>query len=163
MKTANHLKRFFLIGALAVAIVAGSFSSSSAFLDKTRFVAHLGIAYFCFHHWVWRPYQAGAFAPGAPHRLSTTVKGGVALLFAVHEVQVAKKIADQSPDPLLRKLDGGLASLTDSFGTIGQKLKSGHFDPNDINVLNGAANAVSSQAAANGTTIKDVPVAVPGA
>jgi hypothetical protein len=33
----------------------GAASPSSAFLDKTRFVAHLGVAYFAFHHWVLLP------------------------------------------------------------------------------------------------------------
>jgi hypothetical protein len=162
MSVAYSLRKIFLISALAAAIVAGSVSSSNAFLDKTRFVAHLGVAYFCFHHWVWKPYQQGAFAPGAPHRVSTIVKGGIALLFAVHEVGVAKKIADKSNDPLLRKLDGSLATLTASLGTIGEKLKHGSFDPKDIDVLNNLTGTVRTQAAADGATIKDVPVPIPG-
>ena len=156
------MKRILLATALAVAMFAGSLTQSSAFLDKTRFVAHLGVAYFVFHHWVLHPYQTGAFASGAPHRTSTIVKGGVALLFAVHEVKVAKKIADTSKDPLLQKLDGGLAGLTGSFASVGAKLKSGHFDPKDIEGLNGATSALGSQAAAGGAPIKDVPVAIPG-
>lgn len=144
-------------------MLAASTGPASAFLDKTRFVTHLGIAYFCFHHWVWRPYEQGAFASGAPHRVSTMVKGGVALLFAVHEVEVAKKIADRSSDPLLQKLDGGLATLTGSFAAVGQKLKSGHFNPDDLQALKGYTNAFGAQAAQNGANIKDVPVTVPGA
>lgn len=156
------LRKTSLMIAMAFAIVVGSLGPANAFLDKTRFVAHLGIAYFCFHHWVWKPYEAGGFAPGAPHRVSTIVKGGIALLFAVHEGGVAKKIADKSKDPLLQKLDSSLGTMTASFGTIGQKLKSGHFDPKDIEGLSALAGTVSSQAAANGMTIKDIPVAVPG-
>jgi hypothetical protein len=159
---ASYPKRLFLIGALAVGIVAGSLSPSHAFLDKTRFLAHLGVAYFCFHQWVWNPYKAGSFEAGAPHRVSTIVKGGIALLFAVHEVKVAKKIADKSNDPLLRKLDDGLGTMTTSFGTIGQKLKSGTFDPKDIEGLGSLTGAVSTMAAANGAKIKDIPVALPG-
>ena len=68
-------KRFVLIAAFIGAVLAGSVTPSFAFLDKTRFVAHLGIAYFCFHHWVLKPYQQGAFAGGAPHRISTIIKG----------------------------------------------------------------------------------------
>jgi len=51
---------------LAAALLIGSSSPASAFLDKTRFVAHLGVAYFCFHHWVLVPYEHGAFNAGAP-------------------------------------------------------------------------------------------------
>jgi hypothetical protein len=162
MNAVSYLKKLFLVGAVAGAIVLGSLSPSNAFLDKTRFVAHLGIAYFCFHRWVWKPYEEGAFSAGAPHRTSAIVKGGIALLFAVHEVGVAKKIADKSNDPLLRKLDGSLGQLTASFATIGQKLKSGHFDPKDVNVLSTLAGSFKSQAEAGGMPIKDVPVPIPG-
>jgi hypothetical protein len=149
-------------GAFAVALLSLSLGRADAFLDKTRFVAHLGVAYFCFHHWVLKPFQAGDFNAGAPHRISTIVKGGAALLFAVHEVKVAEKIAKTSNDPLLQKLDGGLTDLTASFGAIGTKLKSGHFDPADITALQGKSDAVAAGAAADGAPIKDVPVAVPG-
>jgi hypothetical protein len=149
-------------GALLAALFALSLGRADAFLDKTRFVAHLGVAYFCFHHWVLQPYQDGLMNAGAPHRVSTIVKGGVALLFAVHEVKVAEKIAKTSPDPLLQKLDGGLNDLTSSFSSIGAKLKSGHFDPADITALKGKSDAVAAGASADGATIKDVPIPSPG-
>ncbi len=163
MSIAQKPKTFVIVLAFASALVAGTVTPSYAFLDKTRFVAHLGIAYFCFHHWVLKPYQEGAFASGAPHRISTIVKGGVALLFAVHEVKVADKIAKTSSDPLLQKLDGALTGLQTQFSTIGAKLKGGSFDPKDIDTLNSSTNSVSSAAAADNVTVKDVPVpSVPG-
>jgi len=148
----------FFVGAFLVALFSASFGRADAFLDKTRFVAHLGVAYFCFHHWVLKPYQEGDFAGGAPHRISTIVKGGAALLFAVHEVKVSEKIARTSNDPLLQKLDGELANLTGMFDTVGQKLKSGHFSPADITGLKSATDGVAADASASGATIKDVPV-----
>jgi hypothetical protein len=160
--TSSFVKKLTLAVALSAALVAGAFSPSYAFLDKTRFALHLGIAYFCFHHWVLKPYQEGAFASGAPHRVSTIVKGGAALLFAVHEVRVADSIAKKSNDPLLQKLDGGVSTLMGSFGAIGTKLKSGTFDPKDIENLTTEATSLKTQAAADGAPIKDVPVAVPG-
>jgi len=155
-------KRTVITAALALTMVAGSISPAPAFLDKTRFLAHIGIAYFAFHHWVMKPYGAGAFADGAPHRTSTIVKGGLALLFAVHEVQVSEKIARNSKDPLLQKLDAGVAGLTGSFSAIGQKMKSGQFNPQDLIDLKNKTTSLGSQAAAAGAPIKDVPVAVPG-
>jgi hypothetical protein len=154
----NARTKLFPVLALAAALVASAATPSFAFLDKTRFVAHLGVAYFCFHHWVLQPYESGAMASGAPHRISTIVKGGVALLFAVHEVKVAQKIAVESKDPLLQKMDAGLVALTASFATLGQKFKSGNFSPQDVNTLKSATSDVSTQAAADGATIKDVPV-----
>jgi len=160
VKTFSTVKRV-VAGAFVAALLALSLGRADAFLDKTRFVAHLGVAYFCFHHWVLKPYQEGLMASGAPHRVSTIVKGGAALLFAVHEVKVAEKIARTSPDPLLQKLDGGLTDLTTSFSSLGEKLKSGHFDPADITALKGKSDAVAAGAAADGATIKDVPVPAP--
>jgi len=151
-----------VIVALVAAMLTGSISPSYAFLDKTRFVAHLGIAYYCFHHWVWNPYKEGKFSNGADHRTASMVKGGLALLFAYHEVKVSEKIAQKSHDPLLQKLAGAIPSMTGAFGAVGSKLKSGHFDPKDIENLNGLTGSVASQAAAGGTIIKDVPVPIPG-
>jgi hypothetical protein len=147
---------------LAVGIFVASFSPASAFLDKTRFVAHLGVAYFCFHHWVLVPYERGAFNAGAPHRTVKIIKGGAALLFAVHEVQVAKKIADRSHDPLLHSIALKLAVMGVSFGAIGHELQSGHFNPSDIMQLKGETEGVNSDSTAAGAPIHDVPATLPG-
>ncbi len=156
------MKRAVVGAVLSVAMLLGALNPASAFLDKTRFVAHLGIAYFCFHHWVMTPYHNGAFAQGAPHRTAALVKGGIALLFAVHEARVSERIAQKSKDPLLQKLDAGVARLTDSFGSVGQNLKSGSFDPQAIDGLNSQTTSLGADAAAGGARIKDVPVPVPG-
>ena len=162
MKNHRPWNRPLVIVALVVAMMAGSLTPSYAFLDKTRFLTHLGIAYFAFHHWVWNPYKEGKLNGGAEHRTSSIVKAGVASLFAYHEVKVSEKIAEKSKDPLLQKIAGGLSNLDSSFASVGAKLKSGHFDPKEIEGLNGVTTAVASAAAANGTRIKDVPVALPG-
>ncbi len=156
------MKKILVVAALMVAILTGSMSPSYAFLDKTRFVAHLGIAYFCFHHWAMKPYQDGQFSAGAPHRTAALVKGGIALLFAYHEVKVSERIAQKSRDPLLQRLAGSMGSLTSGFASVGAKLKSGHFDPRDMDSLNGVTKSLGSAAAAGGARIKDIPVAIPG-
>ncbi|HEY0797584.1 MAG TPA: hypothetical protein VGD50_00465 [Candidatus Baltobacteraceae bacterium] len=162
LKPTLHKKSLLFAVAFAFALVTGSVTPSYAFLDKTRFVAHLGVAYFCFHHWVLKPYGEGKFASGAPHRFSTIVKGGAALLFAVHEVQVAEKIARNSKSPLLQKLDGALVNIESEFGAVGQKLKGGHFDPSDVASLSNVTDAFKTQANAEGVQVKDVPAPVPG-
>ncbi len=157
MHTASR-NRFILAAALALALFASFARPSSAFLDKTRFAAHLGVAYFCFHHWVLKPMQAGEFSNGAPHRVSTIVKGGAALLFAVHEVKVAEKIAHNSNSPILHSLDGKLVGLAGSFAAVGTALKAGHFSPDDVKGLTTSTDSVSADAAAAGEPIKDVPI-----
>jgi hypothetical protein len=157
MKTLS-VRRFVLYAALTLTLIAGFARPSSAFLDKTRFAAHLGVAYFCFHHWVLAPVQHGEFSNGAPHRVATMVKGGAALLFAVHEVKVSEKIARNSNSPLLHKMDGKLVALAGTFAAVGTSLKAGHFAPDDIKGLSSSTDSVSSDAAAAGQPIKDVPI-----
>jgi hypothetical protein len=147
---------------LALTMLVGVPRPAQAFLDKTRFVAHLGVAYFVFHHWVLRPYEQHAFDPGAPHRTSSIIKAGVALLFAVHEVKVAERIAALSPDPLLHKLNAEVIALGAAFATIGTRFKGGQFSPTDVQSLTTSTSTLSTDAAAGGAPIKDVPVAVPG-
>ena len=158
----TFLKKWFAPIVLAVAMTAGAVQPAGAFLDKTRFVLHLGVAYFCFHHWVMQPYHDGAFASGAPHRIAAITKGGLALLFAVHEVHVAQEIAAKSNDPLLKKLNGETVALSAAFLAIGQRLRAGHFNPSDIGSLESQASSLGHDASANGVNIKDVPVAIPG-
>ena len=157
--TVSKPKSLILCGAFVAAMVASVMSPSYAFLDKTRFVAHLGVAYFCFHHWVLKPFQAGTFTSGSPQsRIVPIAKGGAALLFAYHEVKVADKIAKNSNSPLLQKLDGALTGLETQFSTVGAKLKGGHFDPADITSLSSATDALKGNAATSGVNIKDVAV-----
>ena len=147
---------------LALSLLMGVPRPAQAFLDKTRFVAHLGVAYFVFHHWVLRPYEQHAFDSGAPHRTSTIIKAGIALLFAVHEVKVAERIAAVSPDPLLHKLNGEVVALGAAFLAVGSRFKAGQFNPTDVQSLSSSTSSLSTDAAAGGAPIKDVPVTVPG-
>ncbi|MDQ2664098.1 MAG: hypothetical protein M3Y18_08725 [Candidatus Eremiobacteraeota bacterium] len=163
--------RLVLTPILLVTIFFSSLAPASAFLDKTRFAVHLGIAYYCFHHWVLNPYKEGKFAGGAPHRTGTIVKAGAALLFAVTQVRSAQKIARNSNDRTLQKIVGaagamgamgGLGGLAGSLGSVAHRLKSGQFSEKDVADLVGETQTVSAQAAADGAPIKDVPVHLPG-
>ncbi len=159
----SGLRKAFAAVAIAAALTAGLARPSNALLDKTRFAAHLGVAYFCFHHWVSNPYREGKFVAGAPHRTASIVKAGAALLFAVHELKVANKIAHMSKDPLLQRLSGSVDQMSNSFLSIGQKFKGGKFGNGDIDSLNGAFAGMDSSARASKIDVKDVPVAIPGA
>ena len=156
-------KRTRVVSALLTAVFFfAAVKPSNALFDKTRFVAHLGVAFFAFHHFVSQPYKAGSFQAGAPHRTKALVKGGAALLFAVHEVKVANKIAHKSSSPTLQAIAGKLDAMQTSFANVGAKLKAGNFDPKDVAALDGAVTDVGNSSAGAGAPIKDVPVAIPG-
>jgi hypothetical protein len=157
--TVSKPKSLILCGAFVAAMVASVVTPSYAMFDKTRFVIHLGVAYFAFHHWVLKPFNEGAFTTGSPQsRIVPIAKGGAALIFAYHEVKVADRIAKKSNSPLLQKLEGALTGLETQFSTVGAKLKGGHFDPADITSLSSATDALKGNAASSGVNIKDVSV-----
>jgi hypothetical protein len=157
------LQKLFVIWVLAVSMLSAALKPSYAIFDKTRFATDLGVAYFCFHHWVYAPYKAGAFASGAPHRTKAMVKGGVALLFAINRVKAANKIAHNSKSPTLQRIAGALDRMTASFSSVGQRLKGGQFNPTDVDALSGAVGGVDAGAKAAGIQVKDVHVPIPGA
>lgn len=88
----------------------------SAILDKTRFLLHMGFAYYAFHHFVYDRFHhkvvasdgtvsyENEFAKGAPHRTANLVKAAIAILFTVHEVKTAYDIANKSHSATLHAL-----------------------------------------------------------
>lgn len=159
----NRMFRKTLIAwALVAALFCGLARPSYAFLDKTRFAAHLGVAYFCFHHWVVKPYKEGKFANGAKGRTWAIAKAGGALLFAVHEVKVANCIAHESNDPTLQKLSGALDGMATSFQSFGSKFKGKQFDNSDMDKLNSSYSDVNSNARSAGISVQDKSVVIPG-
>ncbi len=162
MQTVEPRTRFIVPATIAIAMLFATVQPSSALLDKTRFAAHLGVAYFCFHHFVLAPYQQHKFDNGASGRTGNIVKGGAAMLFAVHELHVAQKIAHNSNSPLLHKLDGKLLALGATFASVGSAMHSGKAEPQQIDAVKSSTDDVGNDAAAAGEPIKDVPVAIPG-
>lgn len=158
----THFARTAALLTVTFALAAGPLSTGHALLDKTRFAAHLGAASFAFHHWVWSPYRSGQFASGAAGRTARLVKGGAALLFAAHEVNVAEKVARGSKDPLLQKLDASLMKLQGSFANVGGDLKKGKFSGADLQSLNTSADQLGRASAAGGQPIREIAAPIPG-
>ena len=153
------VRKFLVLCALITTLFTSALQPSYALFDKTRFAADLGVAFFCFHHWVLKPYQAGEFAPGAPHRTKALIKAGAALLFAANRVKKADRIAHESKSPLLQRVAGSLDRMMASFSGIGQRLRGGQFNSKDIDSLNGTVDEVGSGAStAVGRPIKDIAV-----
>lgn len=64
-------------------------AKSCGLFTKVKIVAHIGIAYVAFKHWLYTPYREGKFKKGAKGRKATIVKAVVAALVGVHELHVA--------------------------------------------------------------------------
>lgn len=164
------LKRNLLLLALLAALIASVLTPSftgqagaanrtpthAAAFDKTRFLLHLGAAYFVFHHWVYNPYKQGKFTHGGRiRRFAAIVKAGLALLFAYHEVKVAYQIAQSSNSKLLHAIIAPMNALGNAFQSIGNKFKKGQFSDSDVTNLSTQANGFQSLASKNGFGFHD--------
>lgn len=156
------MKRRLIALALMVTLALGMARPAYAMFDKVRFATDAGVAFFCFHRWVYQPYKEQAFASGAPHRTKAIIKGGAALLFSLNRLKAANKIVHNTKDPALMKLGTMLDGITSSFSNVGQRMKGGNFKAADAERINSSVDGLTSSAAASGIQVKDVPVAIPG-
>jgi hypothetical protein len=97
--------------------------------DKTKFVLHAGLAFGGFHHFIYAPYKAGNL-----HGFAALAKAGLAGLFTVHELKLAKADAESSPTlcHLAAPFDKASAAISSSISQI----KSGKASSQDIEGLN---------------------------
>lgn len=134
-----------------------------AFLDKTRFVAHMGLAYYAFHHFVWTAYKKGEFNKGAPHRVTNLVKAALALIFAYHEASVAYGIAEKSNSKTLHLLVSPIKAMMNAFHSVAGRWKQGNFQTSDGTSLYNSVSNLTKAAMKSGVgAIPDIPVKIPG-
>jgi hypothetical protein len=116
--------------------------------DKTKFVLHAGLAFGAFHHFIYAPYKAGTL-----HGVGALAKAGLAGLFTVHELKLAKADAESSPTlcHLAAPFDKASAAISSSTSQI----KSGKASSQDIEGMNNDVNAVQSGAKADGMPAPD--------
>lgn len=149
--------------AVHVAPVASVTQTHGAVFDKTRFVLHVGAAYYAFHHFIYLRFKSGGFQSGAKGRIGNFVKAGIAGLFALHEIKVALDIANKSNSSILHTLVSPLNKLGAGFSGLTGKLQNHTATSSDFNSVNSSANSFQSMAGSNGVGINDVTVPVPGA
>lgn len=126
-------------------------SNTTAFA-KSKFVLHTGLAFGAFHHWIWKPYQAGGFSSGAQGRVVAFVKAGASALFVKHEVRLA--LIDAKASPLLcHSIAAPLANIGNSLSGAVDKLKGG--DPSGISSVNSNIGSVESSSSADGDPITE--------
>lgn len=117
--------------------------------DKTKFVLHAGLAFGAFHHFIYRPYTE--------HRLHGVLalgKAGLAGLFTVHELKLAKADAESSPTlcKLVAPFDRASAALS---GEV-DKIKSDKATAGDMDGLGKQVDGLQSGAKSDGVEAPDV-------
>ncbi len=127
-------------------------SSHPAAFDKTKFVFHLGAAYYAFHHFVYNPYKAGTL--NRNHKVNL-VKAGLALAFAYHEVHTAYTLAQGSHSRTLHLLTLPMSALANRFQALKSKISGGTYSAGDMSGLNSQANGFQSLAGRTGYSFHD--------
>ena len=133
----------------------------AAFLDKTRFLGHAGIAFFAIHH-EYKRFKEGYFASGAAHRTRNIVVAAAVLLIAYHEAKVAYGIAEKSNSKTLHALVSPFNALVATIETIRGRVTKGDVSSSDMESLNSATTTIDHQSAQTDVgTIHDVAAPLP--
>jgi uncharacterized protein YceK len=136
-------------------------TSNTKSFAKTRFVADLGISFGVFHRYIWKPYKAGSFNKGAPKRIRTIIKGGVAGLFALNRLNAARNLVSHSP-LLCKTLKQPLDALAAKLSGLTGKAKTGSISSSDIEDTQNSITDLRGKASQQGVSITDNEVSVPG-
>ncbi|MGI8827014.1 MAG: hypothetical protein ACR2JC_15500 [Chloroflexota bacterium] len=177
------MKRTLLMVSLSVALLAGlvapSFTgqaqaaapqartaahaqSHAQIFNRTRFLFDMGVAYYAFHHFVYKPWKAGDFKKGTSHRTRHIVEAGAALLFTYDRLNAALKAANTSNSHVLHVLAKPLNVLSTKAKSIANKLRGGNFSDGEISQLTSSTNSFGKQAASSGYGFSDIGKGVPG-
>ncbi len=131
-----------------------------AFLDKTRFVADLGIAYFCIHH-VYKNYKRGLYAKGADGRLRHIIAAGAVLAIAYNRLHAAYTTANNSSSPTLHKLVAPLNAVLAKLHGQQSDLAGGSLDTKSFQGMYNSADSFGKTATSNGYLYHDISIPLP--
>ncbi len=132
----------------------------AAFFDKTRFVADLGVAYFCLHH-VYKNYKKGLYAQGASGRLRHIIVAGAVLAIAYNRLHAAYTTANGSSSATLHKLVAPLNTVLATLRGQQANLAGGAFDTGSFQRMYSTADSFGKTATSNGYLYHDISIPLP--
>ncbi|HVA88524.1 MAG TPA: hypothetical protein VNL71_01650 [Chloroflexota bacterium] len=142
---------------------ASAAATHAAFLERTRFLADMGLAYYAFHHFVYARYQNGGFSYGARGRAGNFVKAAIALLFAYNRLSAAEKIAAKSHSRLLHILASPLTLLLGGVALEHTRLQRGQYQAGDLRQLGDSFDSFDRGATSKGYAIRDLSATIKNA
>jgi hypothetical protein len=126
---------------------------------KTKFILHTGLAIGAFKRWIYNPWKAGSFKPGADGRTKTLVKAALAGAFTVNELRLARNAA--LSDDKLRGLGDKMTALIDRTQDLLPGLKSGSLSAGNLTALAAGLAGVTALAKQLGVNVKERNVPLP--
>ncbi len=145
---------------VAAVHVASATNTHPAFLDKTRFVVDMGVAYFCIHH-VYKTYKRGLYNKGANDRLRHIIAAGAVLAIAYNRLHAAYTTANGSSSPTLHKLVAPLNAVLAKLHGQQSDLAGGSFDTKSFQGMYSAADSFGKTATSNGYLYHDISIPLP--
>lgn len=131
---------------------ASATPASAATSAKRAFATHAGLAFGVFYHFIYAPYTAGAFRPGAANR-ATLTRAALAATYVDGQVEQATAAARASA--VLAKLVPPLMLLDRGFRSALVRLRTGHFKMSQIQVANLAISSIKGSAMNVGAPITE--------
>lgn len=132
-------------------------------LDRARFVARMGAAFYAMDTYVLAPAKSGALASGNKTATSQAV---AALTFACTQLGMAYSVAKSSSIKSLQALASDVKSLQSSCTSTAQGIKSGKITKTTIqakvNALKAKKTSLQKKASATGVKINDVKTKISG-
>jgi hypothetical protein len=144
--------------AAATAASTNTAPASPAQAATARFALHAGLAFGAFHRYIYAPAKAGQLKNLASHK-AVVAKGAAAAFFVGHELKLATAAAKVSP--ALSKLYPQLVVLSQGFSAALARLKTGHFNPVEIETAEAAIEGIEHAAAAAGSPVTEHVPAIP--
>lgn len=129
-------------------------TSNTIAFAKTKFVLHGGLAFGAFHRYLYKPYQAGAFASGQSGRIVALVKGGASALFIKREIRLMSEDVKANP-ALCNAIAAPLANVGNTISGAIDRLKGG--DSSGLTAAETAITDIKGKAASSGNTITEDP------
>ena len=143
----------------AAPIDAACPTSNTIAFAKTNFVLHGGLAFGAFHRYLYKPYQAGAFAAGQNGRIVALAKGGASALFIKREIRLLSEDVKANP-ALCNAIAAPLANVGNSISSAVDQLKSGN--SSGLTAAETAITDIKGKAASSGNAITEDPNAPSG-
>jgi hypothetical protein len=122
--------------------------------DESQFVLHAGLGSGAFHHLIYKPFTSGEFAASSRDRMRRFADAGMAAVFAVHELQLAKQEAEANP-ALCRVVAAPLDDAATNLGRISGQIRSGNVSGRDLDQINNSIGRALQGSAQAGIPVTD--------
>jgi hypothetical protein len=131
----------------------GTSTTPSIRFAKTKFLLHAGLAFGAFHHFIYKPFKAGALRHPLLHK-AALLKAALAGLFVYHELKLAAQ--DVKSSKLLSDLFAPITLIAAKLATFKVSLATGRASAPRVEGISSELSSLGASAAAKGNAITEI-------